>query len=179
MLFISNVPVVIEPGVAALEADLMINAKEGERRVLMQLVRVPLDEKTAADLPFIPTVKMPHVFTPVADLKKTTTLVTYDYLGRLDAIYTKTAGAWERNDAADEHAGKTVTQFSVRLCFNSVKSLNKFLSAMGHLVTCFGQEKTPDPAAVQDISKLLHKSRVAPVVLPVAVAKAKMENVRL
>lgn len=179
MLFISNVPVVIEPGVAALEADLSIKAPEGERDVQIHLTRVPLDEKSAADLPFIPSAKLPHVFAPTANLKTAHTLVVYDFLGRLAVIYTKEKNVWERNNVSDEHAGKTVTQFSVRFCFNSVKNRDKFLAAMEHMAQCASEDREPSPEAILDASRLLARSRTAPVVLPVAVAKKSLGKIKL
>lgn len=180
MFSIRNIPVVIEPGVAALETEFAISSKkDGERLVPVHLKRVTLDDKTAEYLPFIPTTKVPHVFSPTLDLKKTVTLVVYDFLGRLTTIYTRDGSMWERNDVADEHAGKTVTQFSVRFSFNSVKSRDKFVAAMEHMVNCANVNKPFAPEAVADAVRLLGRSRVAPVVLPVAVAKSGLKPVTL
>ena len=180
MFSIRNIPVVIEPGVAALETEFSISSKKaGERLVPVQLKRVTLDSKTAADLPFIPTTKIPHVFSPSLDLKKTATLVVYDFLGRLSTIYTRNENVWERSDVAEEHAGKTVTQFSVRLAFNSAKNRDKFLAAIEHMVNCVNAEKPFSPEAMSDAVRLLSRSRVAPVVLPIAVAKSELKKIKL
>jgi hypothetical protein len=180
MFSIRNIPVVIEPGVDALETEFAITSKkDGERLVPVHLKRVPLDAKTAEDLPFIPTTKMPHVFSPTLDIKKTATLVVYDFLGRLTTIYTRQDNTWERSDVADEHAGKTVTQFSVRFAFNSSKNRDKFLAAVEHMVNCVNADKQFSPNAMTDALKLLSRSRVAPVVLPVAVAKSELKKIKL
>lgn len=180
MFSIRNIPVVIEPGVDALETEFAVRSKkEGERLVPVHLKRVPLDANTAADLPFIPTTKAPHVFSPTPDIKKSATLVVYDFLGRLTTIYTRTDNVWERSDVADEHAGKTVTQFSVRFAFNSTKNRDKFLAAMEHMVNCVNADKPFSPQAMTDALQLLSRSRVAPVVLPVAVAKSTMKKVKI
>jgi hypothetical protein len=180
MFSIRNIPVVIEPGVAALETEFSISSqKEGERLIPVHLKRVPLDSKTAEDLPFIPTTKLPHVFSPTLDLKKTATLVVYDFLGRLSTIYTRHENVWERSDVAEEHAGKTVTQFSVRLSFSSAKNRDKFLIAMEHMINCVNAEKPFSPEAMSDAVRLLSRSRVAPVVLPIAVAKSELKKIKL
>lgn len=180
MFSIRNIPVVIEPGVGALEAEFAIHdEKEGERIVPVYLKRIPLDSHSAEHLPFIPTTKSPHVFSPVTDLAKLHTLIVYDFLGRLSTIYTLADGAWERSDVADEHAGKTVTQFSVRLSFSSAKSRDKFMAALEHMVTCVNAEKPFSQEAMTDAMRLLGRSRVAPIVMPVAVAKSSLKKIKL
>jgi len=180
MFSIRNIPVVIEPGVAALETEFSISSpKGGERLIPVHLKRVTLDFKTAEDLPFIPTTKIPHVFSPTLDLKKTATLVVYDFLGRLSTIYTRNDNVWERNDVAEEHAGKTVTQFSVRLAFSSAKNRDKFLAAVEHMMNCVNAERPFTPEAMSDAVRLLSRSRVAPVVLPIAVAKSELKKIKL
>jgi hypothetical protein len=180
MFSIRNIPVVIEPGVDALETEFAVSSKkEGERIVPVHLKRVTLDSNTAEDLPFIPTTKVPHVFSPTLDIKKSATLVVYDFLGRLSTIYTRNEHAWERSDVADEHVGKTVTQFSVRFAFNSAKNRDKFLVAMEHMVNCVNADKSFSPQAMTDALQLLSRSRVAPVVLPVAVAKSTLKKVKI
>jgi hypothetical protein len=182
MFSVRNVPVVIEPGVGALEAEFsVVDKKLGDRVFPVQLQRVNVDEATIAQLPFIPSTKFPHVFSLLTDLDKSSVLVIYDFLGRLSTLYTRnsTQKVWERNDVADEHAGKTVTQFSVRFSFNSAKDRTKFVELMGQAVATINNGDTPDPKEVFKALNFLARSRVAPVILPVAVARSQRSNVKL
>jgi hypothetical protein len=107
--------------------------------------------------------------------------LVYDLLGRLSLIYTrdKSKRSWERHAVIDEHAGKTVTQFSVRFCFSAVKDRNKFVSLVNSMVTAVRDGGAVSKADMTEAVNLLSRSRVAPVVLPVAVAKSKLKNVRI
>lgn len=182
MFFIKNVPIVIEPGVRALEAEFVINdPKAGQRFVPVKLLRVPLDEVEVTKLPFIPTTRTPHVFSITSDLDKSAALVVYDNAGRISFLCTKdkTGKSWDRFDIADEHAGKAVTQFSVRFVFNTARDRSKFLAAMEKITEQAGREEKPDIADVMDALRPLARSRVAPVVLPVAVEKCKLGKIKL
>lgn len=182
MFSVRNVPVVIEPGVGALEAEFFIaDKKMGNRSFPLQLQRVEADEKIAEKLPFIPSTQFPHTFSLVADIDKSPVLVIYDLLGRLSCVYTRGASkaAWERCDVADEHAGKTVTQFSVRFNFGSLKDRTAFLDAMESMVNVAKNGKVPPSKDVMKAMTLLGRSRVPPVVLPVAVARSTMKPVKL
>lgn len=182
MFSVRNVPIVIEPGVNALESEFFISdAKLGNRTFPLQLVRVDTDERVAEKLPFIPSTRFPHVFTLVEDLDKTAVLVIYDMTGRLSCVYTRGAdnSAWERCDVADEHAGKTVTQFSVRFNFGSVKERSVFLDSMEKMVKNAKAGQVPDSKIVMRAMAALGRTRTAPVVLPVAVARAHMKPVKL
>jgi hypothetical protein len=174
--------VVIEPGVGGLEAEFsVVDKKLGDRVFPVQLQRVNVDKVSIGQLPFIPSTKFPHVFSLLTDLDKSSALVIYDFLGRLCTIYTRnsTQKVWERNDVADEHAGKTVTQFSVRFSFNSAKDRTKFVELMGHAVAAINNGDTPDPKEVVKALNFLARSRVSPVILPVAVARSQRSNVKL
>lgn len=180
MLVIRNVPVVIEPGVAALETEFAAKHKNEDTRIVpVQLQRVPLDETTLPDLPFIPTTSTPHVFSPVLDLKKAHTLVVYDFLGRLATVYMRDGTSWEKHDIADEHAGKSVTQFSVRFCFSTAKSRDRFMTTVSRVLAARSAGKTPAQSDVDDVFQLLERLRVDPLVLPVAVCKKDLKNVKL
>jgi len=182
MFSVRNVPVVIEPGVGGLEAEFSVTDKKlGDRVFPVQLQRINLDETAIGQLPFIPSTKFPHVFSLLTDLDKSSVLVIYDFLGRLVTIYTRssTNKSWERNDVADEHAGKTVTQFSVRFSFNSAKDRTKFVELVGEAVKAINDGDTPDHKEIFKALNFLARSRIAPVILPVAVARSQRSNVKL
>lgn len=183
MFFVRQIPVVIEPGVAVLEAEMIVSdSKAGERTVSAHFFRVPLDEKVAPNLPLVPTTEHPHVFSLHEEIDRSPLLLIYDLLGRLSLIYTRDKGkhrAWERHSVIDEHAGKAVTQFSVRFFFSAVKDRNKFLSLVNNMVQAVRDGGTITKADMTDAINLLSRSRVPPVVLPVAVAKSNLRNVRI
>lgn len=184
MFVLRNIPVVIEPGVGAIEAEFMrvVNKNKEERIVPVQLMRLSLDDTTVAALPFVPDTKTPHVFSTTADHTQLSTLVVYDFLGRIAVLYMRDngpKGAWEKHHVAEEHAGKTITQFSVRFCFNSIKSRDAFMAAIEHLVSAMLHNQDPSPKALKDALRLLSRSRIAPVALPVAVAKTSMKEIKL
>lgn len=182
MFVIKNVPIVIEPGVQALEAELLVSNKDvGQRTVPVQLCRVALCEKTASQLPFIATTRLPHVFSVVDDLKKSPALVVYDSSGRIACLYTRDPSqkSWDRFDVADEHAGKSVTQFSIRFNFVSAKDRHKFLTLVEKMTDQAAREEQPDMEDVVTALRALARSRVAPVVLPIAVEKCKLSKIKI
>ncbi|NDD53140.1 hypothetical protein EBZ39_04535 [bacterium] len=182
MFTIKNVPIVIEPGVRALESEIAVNDHvAGFRTVPVQLTRVPLEETSAEKLPFIPTTRTPHVFSVSANLDTSLALVLYDSLGRISTLYTrnKPDTSWERFDIAEEHAGKSITQFSVRFVFASQKDRSKFLTAMEKIVDQAGREIKPNIEDVMAALRPLARSRVAPVVIPVAVEKCSLGKIKL
>ena len=182
MFSVRNVPVVIEPGVGCLESEFaVVDEKLGDRMFPVQLQRVNLDKTTIEQLPFIPSTKFPHVFSLLADLDKSSVLVIYDFLGRLTTVYTRnnTNKSWEKNDVAAEHAGKTVTQFSVRFNFSAAKDRTKFVELINKAVKDVTNGATPDMNEVVKAFNFLARSRTAPVILPVAVARSQRSNVKL
>lgn len=182
MFSVKNVPIVIEPGVGALEAEFFIkDDKHGHRTFPLQLQRLDLTEKIVETLPFIPATQFPHVFSLVADVDKSAVIVVYDFLGRISCVYTRgnEKSAWDRCDVADEHAGKTVTQFSVRFNFTSAKDRATFLELVDKMVKAAKKDSAPAQQDVMHALKLLGRSRVPPVVMPVAVAKAALSPIRL
>jgi hypothetical protein len=180
MLVIRNVPVVIEPGVAVLETEFAAKSKKDDVRIVpVPLQRIVLDEKTLPDLPFIPTTSEPHVFAPTQDVKKAHTLVVYDFLGRLTAVYMREGPSWEKHPIAEEHAGQAVTQFSVRFCFGTAKSRDRFMSAVSHVLASRLAGQQPDAKAVEDVFQMLERLRVDPIVLPVAAHKKDLKNLKL
>jgi hypothetical protein len=182
MFALRNVPIVIEPGVSTLEAEMAVeDPKFGRRLVPVHLHRVDADEKNGKDLPFIPTTRIPHIFSLSTDIKRTLTLVVYDSLGRIAAVHTREGGKsnWTRHDVAEEHAGKSVTQFSVRFVFGSSKDRLKFLTTMEKITEQAGQEIKPDMDEVMSALRILSRMRVAPVLLPVATEKCTMSKIKL
>jgi hypothetical protein len=180
MLALKNVPVVIEPGVQAIEAELAVKTKKHDQRILgVCLYRVTLDEKTARHLPLIPTTKLPHVFSLAHDVEHAKVLVVYDSLGRLAIVYLFENRRWDRYDVAEEHAGKAITQFSVRFVFNTAKDRAKFLDVMERMVTGAGREEQPSMEDVMQALRILARSRSAPRVLPVASDKASLAPIKM
>jgi hypothetical protein len=181
MFSVKNVPIVIEPGVGALESEFFIkDDKLGNRTFPLQIQRLELAEGVVEKLPFVPATQFPHVFSLVADVDKSPVLVIYDFLGRLSCVYTRgdERSTWERCDVADEHAGKTVTQFSVRFNFSNVKDRTAFLQAVDKMVKEVKRGKAPEEKDVVRALTLLGRSRTPPVVLPVAVAKASLAPIK-
>lgn len=182
MFVIKNVPIIIEPGVGALETECTVSdAKHGARTVPVHLRRLALSEKIAEQLPLVVTTRLPHVFSVTDDINKSPALVVYDSAGRIACLYTRDAAgkSWERYDIADEHSGKSVTQFSVRFMFNTSKDRNKFLTAIEALIEQVSKEETPDQEAVLTALRALSRSRAAPVLLPVAVEKCKLSKIKI
>lgn len=182
MLAIRNVPVVIEPGVPAIEAEFAVTGPPKKRRSFpVQLFRVELDGDKLSKLPFIPAIKLPHVFSLTNDPNESATLVVYDSSGRISRVYVRdeSGKAWERKDVAAEHAGKTVTQFSVRFSFGTEKSRDEFMSAIDRVLAQMQAAGAPAKNDVESVFKILSRSRVAPVVMPVAVAKSSLKQVKI
>lgn len=182
MFSVRNVPIVIEPGVGALEAEFYISDnKIGNRTFPLQLQRLDIDESLIERLPFIPSTQFPHVFSLVRDIDKSAVLVIYDMLGRLSCVYTRGEkdSVWEKCDVAEEHAGKTITQFSVRFNFSSAKDRNAFIEAVASMVKEAKNGKVPSAKEVMRAMTLLGRSRVSPVILPVAVARTTLLPVKL
>jgi hypothetical protein len=182
MFLIKNVPIVIEPGVRALEAEFVVNDKiAGKRLVPVRLFRVALDEVEVQKLPFIPTTRFPHVFSITSDVDKSGALVVYDSAGRISALYTKDASqkSWDRFDIAEEHAGKSITQFSVRFVFNTARDRSKFLAAMEKITAQVAHEEQPNIEDVMEALRPLARTRVAPVIIPVAAEKSSMGKIKL
>lgn len=179
MLYFKDVPVVIEPGVAALEVAIYHKDDRGERLFYVQFARVVVTSETVDDLPCILSSAGPHLFTMTDDLKTSPFLLVYDYRGKLQSVYTrdrKTHG-WQRNDAAPEQVGDTVTQFSVRFSFNTASSREEFLRSFYDLTDDYktgGKKDKPTrdlPRKVRELVNLAAESSTGPVVLPIAVAK--------
>lgn len=167
MLFFKDVPIVIDPGVAALEVGIINVAKRGKRLFYVAFERLQLNSDTAAVLPFVVTSQLPHVFSMYSDIERSPFLLVYDLFGRLSIVYTREEGsnAWVRNDAAPEQIGETVTQFSARFSFNTVKERDKFLAAMSRIAN-----KRYSRNDVDTVSRLLNSAKTGPIVLPIAVA---------
>lgn len=182
MFYVREIPVVIEPGVNALEASLIVkDAKGAERTLAAHFQRVPLDEKNAPLLPLIPTTQQPHVFTLHDSVERSPVLLVYDLLGRLSLIYTKGSKdkSWERNDVIAEHAGKTVTQFSVRFSFSSLKDRNRFMELINKMMSQVRDGTNVGKNDMAEAVNMLSRSRVAPALLPIAVARSRMKNVKI
>lgn len=182
MFQIQNVPIVIEPGVNAVEAEFVADGKKNKQRSFpVHLFRVNLDERVAQILPFIPSVKYPHVFSLAQNPEESLALVVYDVLGRIHHVYTRDSAkkSWEKREVADEHAGKTVTQFSIRYLFNSKDSRDEFMRCVDSIITSILQKHEMSPRDVAMAFNLLLRSRSEPVALPVAVAKSNRKQVKI
>lgn len=182
MFSVRNVPVVIEPGVGALEAEFYTDdAVAGQRTIPVHLYRLPLEETLVEKLPLIPSTKLPHLFSLSPKFEQSNVLLVYDFLGRLTTVYTRTSvnAGWTKSDVADEHAGKTVTQFSVRFNFNSAAERTKFLKCIDKLTTQCTNGDELDKDTVNKAIGVLARSRAAPVILPVAVQKSAMRGIKL
>jgi hypothetical protein len=177
MLYFKDVPIVVEPGVGALEVGIINNANKSERLFYAIFERVELTETTAAQLPFVPSSSAPHVFTMTKNLDQSPFLLVYDYLGKLSYVYTRDqkSGAWLKNNAAPEQVGETVTQFSVRLSFDSAQIRDEFLDTLDNIVNKYNRSGKIARDSVVDLIDTVTLSKVGPVVLPVAVAKATMD----
>ena len=187
MFTIQNLPVAVDPGVGAIEAELLthvINDKQKLRRpsqLPVQLFRVVMDSAAATDLPFVPSVKTPHVFSLAHDINKTPLLVIYDNFGRLSSIYhrDKSGQAWENTYVAPEFSGSTVTQFSVRFSFSSAKMRDKFLSSVDNVLEQLKNKDKPTEEELLSVFHVLNRMRAKPVLLPIAVARSHLQPVKL
>jgi hypothetical protein len=182
MFFVRNVPVVIEPGVGALEAEFAVaESSRKPRSFPAHLFRVALDSEVIEKLPFIPSTKLPHVFSLTTNPEESVVLLVYDNLGRITFVYTRDdkGRSWEKREVAAEHAGKTVTQFSVRFSFHSSKLRDKFMELVDNVMTQMHADRKPNMADVEAVFSILSRSRVSPVVLPIAVAKNSLKGVKI
>lgn len=182
MFFVRNVPVVIEPGVGGIEAEFAVaNPPKKQRAFPVQLLRVALDEEAATKLPFVASTKFPHVFSLTTNPEESVSLLVYDNLGRISFVYTRdaTGKAWEKREVAAEHAGKTVTQFSVRFSFGSAKLRDKFMELVDNVLQQMQSDQKPNMADVEAAFTILSRSRVNPVVMPVSVPKSSLKSVKI
>lgn len=182
MFQIQNVPIVIEPGVNAVEAEFFAAEKSGKTRSFpVQLFRVVVDEHTAQSLPFVASVRFPHVFSLSQNPEVALVMVVYDAAGRISFVYTRdtTKKTWEKREVADEHAGRTVKQFSIRYFFNSERSRDEFMKLVDNIVSAVHNRETPNQKDINTAFNLLSRARTEPVVLPIAVAKADMKKLKI
>jgi len=178
MFVIRNVPIVIEPVIGAVESELVRIDKNStpEKILCVQLLRLPLAAPVMQFLPFVPDIQMPHVFSTTLDPKRLSLLLVYDSLGRLATVYSKPDGkksVWDKYAVAEEHSGKTAVHHSVRFSFKSEKSRNVFVSSIEHLLVALASGAEVPQATLKSALRLLQRSRISPVMLPVAVAKAE------
>lgn len=173
MLYFKDVPVVIEPGVAALEVAIVSVKNLVERLFFVPFERVVPSSATASKLPFVVSSANPHVFSMRADLDNSPFLLVYSAQGKLSAVYTrdKPAGNWVRNEAAPEQVGDVVTQFSVRFSFNSAAQRSQFVDTLDTLIASYQNENKIAKTQVINLLDALLESDTGPVLLPVAVAK--------
>jgi hypothetical protein len=182
MFQLQNVPIVIEPGVEAIEAEFAVTERRRKVRTFpVQLFRVAVDETCAEKLPLIPSVRLPHVFSLAQNPDESPVLVIYDMLGRIHTVFTRddTKKAWEKREVADEHAGKTVKQFSIRYFFGSENSRDQFMAAVESILTTMKNNGIPPAKDVALAFNLLSRARTGPVVLPMAVAKSAMKEMKI
>lgn len=182
MFFVRNVPVVIEPGIEFIEAEFsMTDPPKKQRSFPVHLRRVALDEEVAKKLPLVVSTKTPHVFSLTNDPDESVALVVYDNLGRITFVFLRDNKkvAWDKREVASEHAGKTVTQFSVRFSFHSAKLRDKFMELVDSVMSQVQNDQKPNMADVEAAFTILSRSRVNPVVMPVAVAKDSLKGVKI
>lgn len=175
-----DTPIVIEPGVGALEINVFLcdparpkSDPKSRCRLWWRFERLELDERVAEDLPFIPTTKYPHIFTMNGDLQVSPFLLVYDLSGRLAFIYKKEgpANTWVCHNVIDEVRGKTVSQFSVRFSFSSSADRNEFMTVMEKLSDATTKIRDFDHRSLRAAMRLLNKSRMSPVAATVALEK--------
>lgn len=171
LLQIKNAPIAIEPGVAAIEVEMCMTMHGVRRDFPAQLGRVEIDRRAAKNLPFLVDTKNCHVFSVTGDLNESTLLMQYESSGKIHAIYTKdeSGKVWERREIPDEYSGRAVKQFSVRYFFPSDGSRDAFMGYVDSILRAVKDNKQPPPEDVRQAFKLLAKSRVGPVALPVHV----------
>lgn len=182
MFHIQNVPIVVEPGVAAIEAEFLVDDRPKKNRAFpVRLHRLDIDEVKLGDLPFIPSTRFPHVFSLTQSVPESLVLLVYDAMGRIDTVYIrdKTGKAWDKKNVADEHAGKFIKQFSIRYFFTSEKSRDEFMSCVDNIVEAIGRGDEPPAKSVKLAFSLLSRARTGPVLLPVAVAKTNLKGVKI
>ena len=182
MLLIKNVPIVIELGIGAIEVEFAVVEKRRRPRVFpSQLLRLELNATVAEELPFIPSAKVPHVFSLAEDIRQSLFLVIYDHLGRISFVFSRedVDKPWDKQDVTAEHAGKTVTQFSVRFAFPSAKVRDKFLAVIDDAIALHNTGQDLPPKMSATIVSLLNRLRTPPVVLPAAHLKTDLKRVNL
>jgi hypothetical protein len=170
MISIKNIPIVIEPGVNVLEAEFFVRRNNRHCSFPIQLFRISADKKTYKNLPFVPSVKTPHVFGLSEKPSDSLLLVVYSNMGSVHSLYTRQhlKDAWEKEHIADEYAGRTITKFSVRYVFNSHKNRAEFMSLIDRLISQINNDQLVDPRDVVAAFTLLSQARTSPV--PVSVA---------
>lgn len=176
-------PIVIEPGVGALEINVFVcdsarpsSDQKSRCKLWWRFERVELDQKAASILPFIPIMKYPHVFTMAADLDASPFLLVYDLSGRLAFIYKREAAsnAWVCHNVIDEVRGRTVSHFSVRFAFNTSTDRNEFVLAIEKLMAASERDKTFDQKTMRAAMRLLRRSKMSPVSATVAAEKTSL-----
>lgn len=173
MLYFKDVPVVIEPGVGALEVGL-VSVKNGEERLFfVPFERVTPTSENAHKLPLIMSSVHPHVFSMTPDLETTPFLIVYNNFGKLSLVYTRAPNslAWEKNEAAPEQVGDTITQFSIRFSFKTAKTRDSFMRVLDDVIRARASGKKVSTKKLGDMLDLLVSANEGPVMLPVAVAK--------
>jgi hypothetical protein len=173
MLYFKDVPVVIEPGVGALEVGL-VTVKDGEERLFfVPFERVTPTSENSHKLPLIMSSMYPHIFSMTRDLEQTPFLLVYNNVGKLSFVYTrdKRSYNWEKNEASPEQVGDTVTQFSVRFSFKTAKNRDVFMRHLDEILAAKSSGKRLPQKKVGELFELLMAANDGPVMLPVAVAK--------
>jgi hypothetical protein len=178
LLQIKNAPIAIEPGVPAIEVEMCMTMHGVRRDFPAQLSRVPVDRKAAKHLPFLVDTKNCHVFSVTEDLTESTLLMQYEAGGKIHAIYTKdeTGKTWERREIPDEYSGKTIKQFSVRYFFPNESVRDEFMAQIDAILLAIRENRSPPPSNMHYAFKMLAKSRVGPVVLPVHVPAVEQKQ---
>jgi hypothetical protein len=175
-LIVRDVPIVIDPGINIIEAACEVLDQGNVRKFPIQLFRLALDKKVLNRLPFVPATTIPHVFSPVSDVRQSPLLLVFDHLGRLAMFYKRcNKNAWERYEVYDETVGRTVITPSVRFRFNSEKTRDRFMRLSQQLISQ-SHGKVVNYDDVQEFVGILGRMRAPPVSLPVVTLKP-VENV--
>lgn len=173
ILQIKNAPTSVEPGVNFIEVEMAVFEEDLQRDFPATLCRIEPNKKTAAKLPMLVDVKHSHIFSVSSSVEESALLVQYDSSGCLYAIYTRdeTGYAWERSLIPSEYVGKTIRQFSARYMFQTPEARNEFMRLVAEVVAEIQTKDKPSVDKMRAAFKILSKSRVGPVSLPVTVAQ--------
>jgi hypothetical protein len=179
-----DAPIVVEPGVGALEISIFVrnlelpaNDPTSRFRSWWVFERVDLNGETAKQLPFIATTKYPHIFTAAADFDESPFLLVYDVSGRLAYIYKKEGptAVWVCHDVVDEVRGRTVSQFSTRVTFSASADRDEFMALLDKLSNA-ENNRVESTRLVKTALRLLYKADTTAVTATVAIQKTTLSR---
>lgn len=180
LLWVKNAPVAIEPSVDTIEVEMSLVEDDVRRDFLTVLYRVPPSKASAKKLPMIVDVQNSHVFSTTQDLDAATLLLQYSCAGAISAVFTRDSNhSWERASIPEEYAGATIKNFSARYIFKNVQDRNECMRLVSLLVSKTKRNSVTkkDMDTMQEVFKLLARSHIGPVAVPVAALKQSAEKV--